>query len=66
MSLQQKKGYLMILTAGILWGSIGFFTTILKQMGAEAATVAFFENRRGSIDSYSPHAGHAGQKTVSH
>lgn len=49
MSLQQKKGYLMILTAGILWGSIGFFTTVLKQMGAEAATVAFLRIGVGAV-----------------
>lgn len=38
---QQLRGYLMILTAGILWGSIGFFSSTLQSQGAESATVAF-------------------------
>lgn len=38
---QQKIGYLMVLIAGILWGSIGFFVTILKSLGAESSTIAF-------------------------
>jgi len=41
MKNRQKTGYLMVLTAGILWGTIGFFVTILKNMGAEPGTVSF-------------------------
>ena len=42
MKSQQNKGYLMILAAGALWGSIGFFATLLANMGMKAGPVAFF------------------------
>ncbi|MHC1723734.1 MAG: DMT family transporter [Aminipila sp.] len=38
---KQKTGYLMILIAGMLWGSIGLFVTILKSLGADSALIAF-------------------------
>ena len=42
MRTKQKKGYILILTAGALWGTIGFFATLLSQMGMNAGPVAFF------------------------
>ena len=42
MRTEQKKGYILILTAGALWGTIGFFATLLSQMGMNAGPVAFF------------------------
>ena len=32
----------MVLIAGMLWGTIGFFATLLSQLGMEAGPVAFF------------------------
>lgn len=49
MKAQQKKGYLMILTAGILWGSIGFFVTVLKELGAASSTIAFLRIGVGAV-----------------
>ena len=42
MRTEQKKGYILVLTAGALWGTIGFFATLLSQMGMNAGPVAFF------------------------
>ena len=39
---EQTKGYLMVLAAGSLWGTIGLFATLLSDMGIGAAPVAFF------------------------
>lgn len=39
---EQNKGYLLILAAGALWGTIGFFATLLSDMGMNAGPVAFF------------------------
>ena len=39
---EQNKGYLLILAAGALWGTIGFFATLLSDMGMNAGSVAFF------------------------
>lgn len=46
---QQKIGYLMILIAGVLWGSIGFFVCILKSLGAESSTIAFLRIGVGAV-----------------
>lgn len=46
---QQKTGYLMILVAGMLWGSIGLFVTILKSLGAGSALIAFLRIGIGFI-----------------
>lgn len=37
----KKQGYLYILIAGILWGSIGLFVNLLKAQGAGPQTIAF-------------------------
>lgn len=37
----KKKGYLYILMAGILWGSIGLFVNLLKAQGAGPQSIAF-------------------------
>ena len=42
MRTKQKKGYILVLTAGALWGTIGFFATLLSRMGMNAGPVAFF------------------------
>ena len=42
MNSEQNKGYLMVLAAGSLWGTIGFFATMLSNCGLAAAPVAFF------------------------
>ena len=42
MRSEQNKGYLLVLAAGALWGSIGFFATLLSDMGMNAGPVAFY------------------------
>lgn len=42
MKSEQNKGYVMVLAAGALWGTIGFFATLLSNLGMAAAPVAFF------------------------
>lgn len=42
MKNEQNKGYLMVLTAGTLWGTIGLFATILNNLGMEPFPVAFY------------------------
>ena len=31
--MEKRKGYLMVLAAGIMWGTIGLFTTQLNRYG---------------------------------
>ena len=45
----QNKGYLMVLAAGSLWGTIGLFATLLSNMGMSAGPVAFFRVLSASI-----------------
>lgn len=45
----QSKGYLMVLAAGSLWGTIGLFATLLSNMGMSAGPVAFFRVLSASI-----------------
>lgn len=40
--MEQNKGYAMVLGAGALWGTIGFFATILSKLGMASGPVAFF------------------------
>lgn len=42
MKSEQNKGYLMVLAAGTLWGTIGLFATILNNLGMEPFPVAFY------------------------
>ena len=42
MKTEQNRGYLLILAAGALWGTIGFFATLLANLGMKAGPVAFF------------------------
>lgn len=42
MKNEQNRGYLLILAAGALWGTIGFFATLLANLGMKAGPVAFF------------------------
>jgi drug/metabolite transporter (DMT)-like permease len=41
MKAERNKGYLLILAAGVLWGTIGFFATLLSRLGMNAADAAF-------------------------
>ncbi len=49
MNTEQNKGYLMVLAAGSLWGTIGFFSTMLSNMGMPSNSVAFFRVLSASI-----------------
>ena len=42
MKSEQNKGYLMVLAAGTLWGTIGLFATVLNNLGMEPFPVAFY------------------------
>lgn len=44
-----KIGYLMVLIAGIMWGSIGFFVHILSTQGAQSSTIAFLRIFNGGL-----------------
>ena len=46
---EQNKGYLMVLAAGSLWGTIGLFATLLSNYGVSAGAVAFFRMLSASI-----------------
>lgn len=45
----QNRGYLMVLAAGALWGTIGFFATLLSNFGMGAESVAFFRVLSASL-----------------
>ena len=47
--MEQKKGYLMVLAAGVMWGSIGLFTTELSQYGMSAGQIAFLRLAAGTV-----------------
>ncbi len=38
---EQRLGYFMVLIAGCLWGTNGFFVSILNDLGVQSSTVAF-------------------------
>lgn len=42
MKSEQNKGYLLVLTAGALWGTIGLFATLLARLGMNTVPVAFY------------------------
>lgn len=42
MRSEQNKGYLMVFITGVLWGTIGLFSTLLSKLGMESSPVAFF------------------------
>lgn len=42
MRSEENKGYLLVLAAGSLWGTIGLFATLLSGFGLSAGPVAFF------------------------
>ncbi|HKM28647.1 MAG TPA: DMT family transporter [Anaerovoracaceae bacterium] len=46
---KQSSGYIYILIAGVLWGSIGFFVSILKDFGVESTTIAFLRIGMGAM-----------------
>lgn len=49
MNTEQNRGYLMVLMAGSLWGTIGFFSTMLTNLGMPSNSVAFFRVLSASI-----------------
>ena len=49
MKNEQNKGYLMVLAAGTLWGTIGLFATILNNLGMEPFPLAFYRLLFASI-----------------
>ena len=46
---EQNRGYILVLTAGVLWGTIGFFATLLSGLGMNAGPVAFFRGMSASL-----------------
>ena len=46
---EQNRGYILVLTAGVLWGTIGFFATLLSGLGMNAGPVAFFRGMSASF-----------------
>ena len=42
MKNEQSKGYLQVLIAGLLWGTIGIWATLLGRMGMDSMSTAFF------------------------
>ena len=49
MKNEQNKGYLMVFAAGMLWGTIGLFSTILSHLGMDSSAVAFYRLLAASI-----------------
>lgn len=46
---EQRKGYFMVLIAGCLWGTNGFFVSILNDLGVQSGAVAFLRLAVASI-----------------
>ncbi|MGN1381562.1 MAG: DMT family transporter [Eubacterium sp.] len=44
-----KKGYLLIILAGFLWGTIGVFANFLEDMGVAPLPLAFFRLLSGTV-----------------
>lgn len=42
MKSEQNKGYLMVFVTGVLWGTIGLFSTILSRLGMDSSAVALY------------------------
>ena len=49
MKTEQNKGYMMILLAGVLWGSIGLFSTMMTNAGMGVATGENFADALASV-----------------
>lgn len=49
MRSEQNKGYLMVFATGVLWGTIGLFSTILSRLGMDSSGVAFYRLLAASI-----------------
>ena len=48
-SSNSTTGYICILMAGIMWGTIGFFVRLLNEQGADSSVTAFVRIFAGSI-----------------
>lgn len=44
-----KKGYLLVILSGILWGTLGYFTTRLGQYGLSNPMIAFLRIALGAV-----------------
>lgn len=49
MKSEQNKGYVMVFITGMLWGTIGLFSTLLSKLGMDSSAVAFFRLLSASI-----------------
>ncbi len=47
--MEKKKGYLMVLAAGVMWGTIGLFTTELNRYGLSSSLIAFLRLASGTL-----------------
>lgn len=47
--MSQKKGYFMVFIAGLLWGTIGIFSTLLGKMGLNASETSFYRLLSASV-----------------
>ena len=46
--MEKKKGYLMVLISGVMWGTIGLFTTALSSLGLSTMQIAFLRLASGT------------------
>ena len=49
MTMEKKKGCVMILSAGIMWGTMGIFTNALEGWGLSSSLIAFMRLGTGAI-----------------
>ncbi len=49
MKSEQNKGYLMVFVTGVLWGTIGLFSTLLSNLGMDSSAVAFYRLLSASL-----------------
>lgn len=49
MRSEQNKGYVMVFITGMLWGTIGLFSTLLSKLGMDSSAVAFYRLLSASI-----------------
>ena len=49
MTVEKRKGYMMILSAGIMWGTMGLFTNALGEWGLSSSLIAFMRLGTGVI-----------------
>jgi len=47
--MSQKQGYIMVFIAGLLWGTIGIFSTLLGRMGLTSSETSFYRLFAASV-----------------